>query len=96
MQPCFLRREDRVPWLIGRGVSEAVRWTAHALAALVDRNIDRAEVEQTIVAPELSVIDPMLRLVLMRRYFDVGLGREMLLRVVVEETPDERVVITVY
>jgi hypothetical protein len=32
----------------------------------------------------------------MRRYFDVRLGREMLLRVVVEETPDERVVITGY
>jgi hypothetical protein len=35
-----------------------LRWTAHALKALVDRNIDQAEVEQTIAAPELSVIDP--------------------------------------
>ena len=73
-----------------------MRWTAHASAALVDRDIDLAEVEQTIAAPELSVIDPPRRMVLMRRYFDVRLGREMLLRVVVEETPDERVVITVY
>ena len=32
----------------------------------------------------------------MRLYFDVRLGREMLLRVVVEETPDERAVIAVY
>ena len=32
----------------------------------------------------------------MRRYFDVHLGREMLLRVVVEETPEERAVITLY
>jgi len=73
-----------------------LRWTSHALAALVDRGIDQAEVEQTIAAPELSVIDPPQRAVLMRRYFDVLLGREMLLRAVVEETPDERVVITVY
>ena len=45
--------------------------------------------------PELSIIDPPQRAVLMRRYFDFLLGREMLLRAVVEETPDERVVITV-
>ena len=32
----------------------------------------------------------------MRRYVDVRLGRPMLLRVVVEETPDERVVVTAY
>ena len=71
-----------------------LRWTSHALAALVDRGIDQSEVEQTIAAPELSIIDPPQRAVLMRRYFDVLLGREMLLRAVVEETPDERVVIT--
>ena len=72
------------------------RWTAHALQALVDRAIDRGEVERTITAPELSAIDPPRRVVLMRRYFDDRLGRQMLLRVVVEETPMERVVITVY
>ena len=66
------------------------------LGGAVDRGIDQAEVEQTIAAPELSIIDPPQRAVLMRRYFDVLLGREMLLRAVVEETPDERVVITVY
>jgi hypothetical protein len=49
------------------------------LSALVDRGIDQAEVEQTIAAPEFSVIDPPQRAVLMRRYFDVLLGREMLL-----------------
>ena len=72
------------------------RWTSHALAALVDRDIDQAEVEQTLVSPELSVLDPPRRAVLMRRYFDVRLGRQMLLRAVVEETPDERVVVTVF
>jgi hypothetical protein len=73
-----------------------LRWTSHALEALVDRDIDQAEVEQTIAAPEFSVIDPPRRAVLMRRYFDVPLRREMLLRVVVEESPNERVIVTVY
>lgn len=71
-------------------------WTSHALAALVDRNIDRAEVEQTITSPQLAVVEPPRRVVLMRRYLDVHLGRQMLLRAVVEETPDERVVVAVY
>ncbi|MDQ3694803.1 MAG: DUF4258 domain-containing protein [Chloroflexota bacterium] len=74
----------------------SVRWTSHALEALVDRDIDRAEVDQTLAAPELSVVNSPRRVVLMRRYFDVRLERQMLLRVVVEEAPDERVVITVY
>ena len=66
------------------------------MAALVDRDIDQTEVEHTIAAPDHSILDPPRRAVLMRRYFDVHLGRQMLLRAVVEETPDERVVITVY
>jgi hypothetical protein len=53
-------------------------------------------VEQTIAAPEFSVLDPPRRAILMRQYFDIRLGRQMLLRAVIEETPDERVVITVY
>jgi hypothetical protein len=73
-----------------------LRWTSHASAALVDRDIDRAEVDQTLAAPELAVVDPPQRVLLMRRYFDAPLGRQMLLRVVIEETADERVVITVY
>lgn len=73
-----------------------LRWTSHASRALVDRDIDLAKAEVTIARPELSVIDPPRRAVMMRRYFDERLGRQMLLRVVVEETPDERVVITVY
>lgn len=73
-----------------------VRWATHALEALVDREIDRAEVERVLVAPELSILEPPLRVVLMRRYLDARLGRMMLLRVVVEEAPNERVVVTVY
>jgi hypothetical protein len=73
-----------------------LRWTSHALAALVDRDVDRTEVERTITSPEHSVVDPLRRAVLMRQYFDVHLERQMLLRAVVEETPDERVVVTAY
>jgi len=79
--------EDRV---------KPLRWTSHALEALADRDIDRAEVDQTLAAPELLVVTPPRRAVLMRRYFDVRLESQMLLRVVVEEAPDERVVIRVY
>ena len=64
-----------------------LRWTSHALQALDDRGIDRTEVERTIAVPELSVVDPPRRSVLMRRYVDARLGRQMLLRVVIEETP---------
>ena len=82
--------------LWGKERMKPLRWTSHALEALVDRGIDRVEAEQTVAAPERSVADPPLREVLMRRYFDVGLDRQMLLRVVVEDTPRERVVVTVY
>jgi hypothetical protein len=73
-----------------------LRWTFHALQALVDHSIGRTEVEQTIAVAEFAVIDPPRRAVLMRRYVDTRLERGMLLRVVVEETVDERVVVTVY
>jgi hypothetical protein len=73
-----------------------LRWTLHALMALEERGIDRAEAEEMIAAPELSALDPPRRVVLMRRYIDGQLRRQMLLRVVVEETQQERVVVTVY
>lgn len=73
-----------------------LRWTIHALVALADRDIDRAAAERTIANPERSVTDLPHRTILMRHYFDAQLGREMLLRVVIEDTPEERVVVTVY
>ncbi len=73
-----------------------VRWTIHALGNLNDREIDRAEAEKTLGNPDFEVPGPSPRRMLMRRYFDQRLQQEMLLRVAVEETDDERVVITVY
>jgi hypothetical protein len=94
----LLQRSDETRYYDPRGEEcvKPLRWTSHALQALTDRAIDRAEVEQTIASPELAVINPPRRVVLMRRYFDVHLQRHMLLRVVVEETDVELVIVTVY
>ena len=47
-------------------------------------------------APEFTVPDQAGRRILMRRYLDDVLRRDMLLRIVVEETPIEVVVVTIY
>lgn len=73
-----------------------VRWTKHALQNLRDREIDRALAEATIAEPEQQSPDPPLRLILMRRYHDAVINQFMLLRVVIEETDQEVVVITLY
>jgi hypothetical protein len=63
-----------------------VRWSLHALDNLAEREIDRAEAEKTLNAPEFEVADPPQRRILMHRYFDQVLQQEMLLRLVLEET----------
>ncbi len=71
-------------------------FSPHALENLADREIDRQAAEKTLMEPEFKVSGQLPRLVLMRRYFDQVLQQEMLLRMVVEDTAIERVVITVY
>ncbi len=73
-----------------------IRWTPHALQNLVDREIERAEADKTLAAPEFVVPGQFPRLAYMRRYFDALLQQEMLLRVIVEETMTEIVVVSVY
>jgi hypothetical protein len=73
-----------------------IRWTNHALQNLVDREIERSEAERVVAQPEFVVPDPPGRQVWMRRYFDQMLQQDMLLRVVVEETASEIVVVTIY
>jgi len=63
---------------------------------MADRALERSDVETTLNQPEAAVPDPPGREILMRRYFDQVLQQEMLLRVVVEDAPTERVVVTVY
>lgn len=72
------------------------RWSRHALRNLADREIDRADADKTLAEPELIVPGHPPRQVFMRRYFDKLLQQEMLLRIVVEDTASERVVVTVY
>ena len=73
-----------------------IRWTRHAVTNLTDREIDRAEAEKTLAEPELIAPGQPPRHVLMRRYFDRVLQQETLLRIVIEDTPFERIVVTVY
>lgn len=73
-----------------------IRWTQHALQSLAAREIAREEADSALDAPDLIVPGQPPRQIFMRRYQDAVLQRDMLLRVVVEETVDERVVITAY
>ena len=73
-----------------------VRWSRHALKNLSDREIDRTEADKTLAEPEVVAPGQPPRQVLMRRYFDRLLRQEMLLRIVVEDTASERIVVTVY
>jgi len=54
------------------------------------------EVEQAIARPDFVVPGQWARRIFMRRYFDEILRAEMLLRVVVEETDLELIVVTLY
>jgi Domain of unknown function (DUF4258) len=74
----------------------AVRWSAHALASLRDREIDREEAERTLTTPQWVAPAQPSRRAFMRAYVDPALGRQMLLRVIVEDTEDEIVIVTVY
>ncbi len=72
------------------------RWTVHALRNLSDREIPRTEAEKALVDPEAVSPAGSSRQFFMHRYFDDRFQQKMLVRVLVEETPQERVVITVH
>ena len=73
-----------------------VRWTLHALDDLAARDISREDAERTMAEPDRVAEGRKPRVIYQRRYRDALLGEEMLLRVVVEETELERVVVTLY
>ncbi|HSH40118.1 MAG TPA: DUF4258 domain-containing protein [Chthoniobacterales bacterium] len=73
-----------------------VRWTAHALDDLAARDISREDAELTIEKPDRVVEGRTPRVIHQRRYHDALLDQAMLLRVVIEETELERVVVTLY
>ena len=73
-----------------------IRWTHHALRNLEDREIERAAADRTLEHPEFVVKGQPPRQMFMRQYLDSVLDQAMLLRVVVEETETECVVVTLY
>jgi len=62
----------------------------------VDREVERLEADRTLAQPEFVVPGQPPRLVYMCRYFDSTLQQGMLLRVIIEETIGEIVVVSVY
>ena len=81
--------------MLGEG-AKPIRWTPHALERLAAHELDDDNVRLTIVAPEFVVPSRPSRRIHMRRYTDAALGQDLLLRVAIEETPTEIVVLTVY
>jgi hypothetical protein len=73
-----------------------IRIPPHTAKNFHERDIASKEVEQTVGQPEKVVAGYDGRQIYMRRYIDSILNQEMLLRVVVEETEQARVVVTVY
>jgi hypothetical protein len=73
-----------------------IRWLDHAKKKAASREIPEAEVEKTVSVPEAVTAGRPPRRILMRRYFDPVLQTEMLLRVVVEETAEEWIIVTLY
>ncbi len=73
-----------------------IRWSAYARKKAVRREIPENEVEKTIANPDSVTPGRPPRRIAMRRYLDDVLGVEMLMRVVVEESEAETVVVTLY
>ncbi|MFH0794783.1 MAG: DUF4258 domain-containing protein [bacterium] len=73
-----------------------VRWTAHAEKKALLREVDRAEVELTLESPDFIQPAEPPRSIYQRRFFDSVLEQEMLIRVVVEQVGNEKVIVTAY
>jgi len=73
-----------------------IRWSVHARGKATKREADQVEVEQAIIRPDSVIQGQPPRSIFMRRYFDKVLKMELLLRVVVEETETELIVVTLY
>ena len=73
-----------------------IRWTDHAKQNLILREIDPEVAYETLRNPESIISISPSRQIWMKKYFDQTLNQEMLLRIVIEETIHEWVVITIY
>lgn len=73
-----------------------LRIPPHTIKNLRDREISLDAVRRTMEQPERIGMGFDQRKIYMRRYQDEILGQEMLLRVIVEETDTDMVVVTAY
>jgi hypothetical protein len=73
-----------------------VRWLPHALKNLLDRETESDHADRTLAAPELIPLGQIGRKVYMCRYLDIHLRQEMPLHLILEETIEEAVVVTLY
>lgn len=73
-----------------------IRWTLHVRDNLRDREIAPETAEAVLAKPEFEVLADAPRRARMGRFWDPTLKQEMLLRIIVEETELELVVVTVY
>ncbi len=73
-----------------------IRWSSHALQNLEDREIDRLEADKTLNAPDRTIPGRPPRNILVRRYFDTNLQREMAICLLLEETDTDKIVVTLY
>lgn len=71
-------------------------WTKHARQNLEEREIDQDEAEITIRKPDRVEGSPPDRQIYMRRYYDKILDKEMLLSVIVAESPNAITIVTLY
>jgi len=75
---------------------KAIRFTPHAQANLVAREISRTDAEAAIRQPNLRQPARLPREIVNRVYSDTVTGETMLLRAVIEETESEIAVITLF
>ena len=73
-----------------------IHWLPHARKKVAVREVSTSEVEKTIAEPDSVAPGQPPRQIFMRRYWDEVLQTEMLMRVVVEETADELMIVTLY
>jgi hypothetical protein len=71
------------------------RWSPHALRNLLDREIEREQADRTLAASELIAPGQAGRTFFMRCYFGTHSQQEMLRRIILEETTEEIVVVTI-
>lgn len=78
-------------------MNKSVRWTLHAMRQAAARKLDPQQVLETIQAPELRVVDAATgRTIYTRRVLDGRTNTIVALRVFIEESELEIVVVTVY